>query len=157
VSRIGIALALAAGALAAGCGPEGSYRLTWEFAVGDVREPAATGCGAHGVDGIRITGGNTEGEGEDVVALCSRGEIVRGRPVGRWSLVVHQLDARGAQINVPDKSVEDVVIEEDALTDGLPVVVLDVRPECDDDVDNDRDGRVDIDDPECTADPAGPE
>jgi len=144
-------LILFGGTLAAGCTPQGSYRLAWTFADA----PAAAGCGAHGVDGVRITGGNTDGDGEDIVAVCSAGEIVRERPVGRWNLVVHQVDVRGAQISVPDQSFMDVVIAEDAVTDVLPVVVLEPRPQRDDDVDNDRDGRLDIDDPQCAGDPMG--
>ena len=45
-------------------------------------EPAAAGCGAHGVDGVHITGGNTDGDSEDTVAVCSAGEIVRSGPLG---------------------------------------------------------------------------
>ena len=144
-------LILVGGLLAAGCTTEGSYRLAWTFADA----PAAAGCGAHGVDGVRITGGSSEGDGEDIVAVCSAGEIVRKRPVGRWNLVVHQLNVRGAMINVPDQNFPDVVITEDAVTDVLPVVMLEARPQCGDDVDNDRDGRVDIADPECEGDPLG--
>jgi len=155
-------LILVGGLLAAGCTSEGSYRLVWtmcstpELPCPDsAPEPAAAGCGAHGVDGVRITGGSAEGDSEDIVAVCSAGEIVRKRPVGRWNLVVHQVDIRGAQINVADQNIADVVIAEDAVTDTLPVVVLQPRPQCDDDVDNDRDGRVDIADPECAGDTMG--
>jgi hypothetical protein len=144
------ALMLVVGTLAAGCTAEGSYRLAWTFADA----PAAAGCGAHGVDGVRITGGNGA-DSEDIVAVCSDGEIVRKRPVGRWNLVVHQVDARGVAINVPDQSVSDVVISEDTVTDVVPAVVLEARPQCDDEVDNDRDGRVDIVDPDCGGDPMG--
>jgi len=146
-----LSLILFGATLAAGCTPQGSYRLAWTFADA----PAAAGCGAHGVDGVGITGGNTDGDGEDVVAVCSAGEIVRERPVGRWNLVVHQIDVRGALINVPDQRFPEVVIAEDAVTDVVPVVVLEARPQCDDDIDNDRDGRLDIDDPECAGDPMG--
>ena len=145
-------LTLLGGTFAAGCTTEGSYRLAWTFADA----PAAAGCGAHGVDGVHITGGNTDGDSEDIVAVCSAGEIVRKRPVGRWNLVVHQLDVRGVKINVPDQSIADVVITEDAVTDGLPVVVLEARPQCGDGVDNDRDGRLDIVDQDCAGDPMGP-
>jgi hypothetical protein len=56
---------------------------------------------------------------------------------------------------VPDQSVSDVVISEDTVTDVVPAVVLEARPQCDDEVDNDRDGRVDIVDPDCGGDPMG--
>ena len=145
-------LILIGGTLAAGCTTEGSYRLSWMFAND---EPAAAGCGAHGVDAVRITGGNTAGDSEDIVAVCSDGEIVRTRPIGTWNLVVHQVDVRGAQINVADQNIADVMIAEDAVFDIQPPVVLEARPQCDDGVDNDRDGRLDIDDPECAGDPMG--
>jgi hypothetical protein len=145
-------LILIGGVLAAGCTTEGSYRLAWMFAND---EPAAAGCGAHGVDGVHITGGNTDGDSEDIVAVCSAGELVRTRPVGRWNLVIHQVDVRGAAINVPDQNIADVVISEDALTDVLPAVVLEARPQCDDRVDNDGDGRLDIEDLDCAGDPMG--
>jgi len=145
-------LILIGGTLAGGCTTEGSYRLSWMFAND---EPAAAGCGAHGVDGVHITGGNTAGDGEDIVAVCSAGEIVRKRPIGTWNLAVHQVDVRGAQINVPDQSIVGVVIAEDAVIDVGSAVVLEARPQCDDGVDNDGDGRLDTDDPECLGDPMG--
>jgi hypothetical protein len=66
LSRLAVPLfLLAGGALAAGCGAEGSYQLSWRFKYGeDTYAPAATGCGLHGVDGIRITGGNNDGDSE---------------------------------------------------------------------------------------------
>lgn len=151
MSRLWIISLVAGGLLAAGCGAEGSYRLTWAFE--QVQEPPASGCGAHGVDAIRITGSNTEGDGEGVVALCSRGEIVRELPVGRWTLTVTQLDVRGADIDL--QTLPEFAIEEDRVKDDLDVVILETRAQCDDDVDNDSDGRVDIADPECAGDPAG--
>jgi hypothetical protein len=146
-------LILVGGMLAAGCTTEGSYRLAWMFAN---YEPAAAGCGAHGVDGVHITGGSMEGDSEDIVAVCSAGEIVRKRPVGRWDLVIHQVDVRGAAINVPDQRIPDVVIAEDAVFDVVPAVVLEARHQCADGVDNDRDGRLDIEDPDCEGYPADP-
>jgi hypothetical protein len=147
-----LSLILVGGTLAAGCTTEGSYRLSWTFADA----PAAAGCGAHGVDGVSITGGNTAGDSEDIVAVCSAGEIVRTRPIGLWNLVVHQVDVRGVRINVPDQRIADVTIAEDAVTDVVPAVVLEARAQCEDGVDNDRDGRLDTDDPECAGDPLGP-
>jgi hypothetical protein len=147
-----LSLILVGGTLAAGCTTEGSYRLAWTFADA----PAAAGCGAHGVDGVHITGGNMAGDSEDIIAVCSAGEIVRTRPIGTWSLVVHQLDVRGVQITVPDQRTADFMIAEDARTDVDPAVVLEARPECADGVDNDGDRRLDTDDPDCTGDPMGP-
>ena len=128
---------------------------------------AEAGCGAHGVDAIRVTGASTQGDGEDVVALCAIGEFTHGVPIGNWSFTIHQLDVRGRAIDVPqlDDQGEPVLdangyptlvpdptatatVAKDATVDLDPgMVVLTPRPECSDGIDNDCDGRVDLDDP----------
>jgi hypothetical protein len=50
-----------------------------------------------------------------VVAACSDGQIVRRIPVGRWSLTIRQLNARGHDLGVDDQLVNDVVVSEDIL------------------------------------------
>src|SRR5262245_54898519 len=90
---------LAAGLLAAGCADHGSYRLSWVF---EGNEATATGCGLHGVDAIRVTGMNTEGEAEDASALCTPGEFARSVPVGTWNFTIHQIDVRGRPILLTD-------------------------------------------------------
>jgi hypothetical protein len=153
-----LCLILVGGALAAGCGAEGSYRVGWEFVITDPMtsepiawEPASVGCGLHGVDGVGFSGGNGAGDSENIVAVCSAGEIVRKLPIGRWSLIVHQLDARGVVI-IADQPVPEFDIGEDALVD-LGVLPLNVRTQCTDGIDNGGDGQVDIDDPDCSGDP----
>jgi hypothetical protein len=150
------ALCLAGGLLTAGCADHGSYHFSWLFPG---YEPAEVGCGLHGVDSIRVTGMNTDGEGEDVTTLCARGAFAHSVPVGTWTLTVHQIDVRGVPIllrDAQDQLLPDptatVTITKDADTplESLPIVLL-PRPACSDGVDNDRDGRVDLDDPGCGA------
>jgi hypothetical protein len=153
-------LCLAGGLSAAGCTDHGTYTVSWQFLGG---EPARTGCGLHGVDGIRVTGSSTEGDHEDVVALCTDGGLAHSVPVGSWTFMVNQLDVRGRMIEVSDGGGAPLpaptavaVIAEDATVSLDPEIVdLNPRPACGDGIDNDRDGRVDLDDPECARDDRG--
>jgi hypothetical protein len=168
-SRAGARIAcLAGGLLVAGCSDHGNYQVSWKF-VGD--EDAAAGCGRHGVDAIRVTGASTQGDGEDVVTLCTGndGSFTHGVPTGNWAFTIHQLDVRGRPIDVPqlDDQGQPVLdtngyptfvpdptatatIAKDATVDLDPApVLLTPRPECSDGVDNDGDGRIDLDDPDC--------
>lgn len=157
---------LAGGLLVAGCTDHGSYKVSWTFTGG---QAASDGCGAHGVDAIRVTGASVEGAGEDVVTLCADGAFTHGVPTGNWTFTIHQLDVRGGPISVPqlDDQGQPVLdgngyptfvpdptatatIAKDATVELDPaMVVLTPRPECSDGVDNDRDGRIDLDDPDC--------
>ena len=104
--RFAVAIAFAA-LTGVACQKTGGYTLTWSFeTVGDA--PAV--CGARGVDAIRVTGSSTEGDGENVTAVCAAGGITHGVPIGTWTFMVHQLDVRGREI---------VVWQVDA--DGKPV------------------------------------
>lgn len=173
--RFAVAFAFAVAALTAvGCQKTGGYTLTWSFeTAGDA--PAA--CGAHGVDGIRVTGASAEGDGEDVTAVCAApGGLTHGVPVGTWTFMVHQLDVRGREIvvfqldadgkpvvdqynqmvPVPNPTTAPTPIGQDA-TVTLDPVMLAARPACSDGVDNEPepDGRVDLDDPDCGNNPFG--
>jgi hypothetical protein len=166
---------LAGGLSALGCTAHGSYKVTWTF----TDESAAAGCGAHGVDAIRVTGASAQGDGEDVVTLCTNtianpdgtrtdsGVFTHGVPVGNWTFTIHQVDVRGRQIDVPqlddqgqpvldangyptlvpDPTATATVVED--MTVDLEPVTLTPRPECNDGVDNDGDGRIDLDDDTC--------
>jgi hypothetical protein len=119
-------------------------------------------CGLHGVDSIRVIGSNAEGERDDFTALCTNGELVRSVPVGTWTFSVRQVDVRGEPADMLDSAGEPVlpmaaaVIADDATVWLDPdIVELTPRPECRDRVDNDCDGRVDLDDPECAGDANG--
>jgi len=155
---------LAGGFLVAGCTDNGSYHVSWSFTDG---KTAQAGCGAHGVDAIRVTGASTQGDGEDVVTLCALGEFTHGVPIGNWTFTIHQLDVRGRAIDVPqlDDQGQPVLdangypilvpdptapatVAKDATVD-LDPIMLTPRPECSDGVDNDCDGRIDLDDPQC--------
>jgi hypothetical protein len=152
------ALCLAGGLLAAGCTDYGSYHFSWEFEDGS----AQAGCGQHGVDSIRVTGTNGQGDGEDATTLCAAGELTRSVPVGTWTLTVQQVDVRGLPIVLVDAQgyalpdpTGTVAVAKDVETQLEPgTVVLAARPACSDRVDNDRDGRVDLDDPECGGSPS---
>jgi hypothetical protein len=161
------ALFLAGGLAAGGCTDEGSYELKWVFAGDD--EPVSAGCGAHGVDSIRVTGTSTEGDGESVTALCTDGQLAHTVAVGTWTFAVHQLDVRGTPIvvyqldadgqpvldannnpvPVPDPTATAAIAEDATVPVDPAPVVLTPRPECSDGIDNDRDGRVDLDDLDC--------
>lgn len=156
-------LCLAGGLWAVGCTDYGSYSLSWTFPPVEpagTDELAATGCGKHGVDSLRVTGMSTEGDGEDVTTLCAAGSFAHSVPVGSWTFTVQQLDVRGRPITptdaqgypVPDPTAAATIATDrdtPLYPDGL---VLTPRPACDDGVDNDGDRRVDHDDlvdPEC--------
>jgi hypothetical protein len=164
---------LAGGLLVAGCTDHGTYHVTWALAGSE--GAAGVGCGAHGVDAIRVTGASTQGDGEDVVTLCAAGEFAHGVPIGNWTFTIHQLDVRGRAIDVPqlDDQGQPVLdangyptfvpdptatatVPKDATVDlDPPMIVLTPRPECSDGVDNDGDRRIDLDDPECAGNPNG--
>jgi hypothetical protein len=168
--RFAVAIAFAA-LTGVACQKTGGYTLTWSFeTVGDA--PAV--CGARGVDAIRVTGSSTEGDGENVTAVCAAGGITHGVPIGTWTFMVHQLDVRGreivvwqvdadgkpvtdtngANVPVPNPTTAPTTIGEDA-TVPFDNVMLASRPACSDGVDNDRDGRIDLDDPDCGGDAFG--
>jgi len=150
-------LSLAGGLSAAGCADHGSYSVTWTFVGG---EAAPSGCGLHGVDTIHITGANTAGDGEDVIALCAPGAFTHEVPTGDWTFTFHQLDVRGRPIMptdaqgqvVPDPTATATVTKDKTLDPPL-TVELAPRAECSDGIDNDCDGRVDMDDEDCASDP----
>ena len=148
----------AAGGLFAGCTDYGSYRVSWQFPGG---EGANVGCGLHGVDSIRLIGTNTEGERDDYAAVCAAGMVIHSVPVGTWTFSVHQVDVRGVPVDTLDGNGEPLVptagavIGEGTVPLDPEIVDLTPRPACQDRVDNDRDGRVDLDDRDCAGDPNG--
>jgi len=162
-------LCLAGGvAGAAGCADHGSYTAIWAFVGG---EPALSGCGQHGVDSIRVTGRSTAGDSENIAAVCAGGQTTQSVPVGSWTFVVAQLDVRGRAIfpslldaqnqvvldmdgnpvPAPDPTAT-VEVQKDRTADPF-TVDLTPQPACRDGVDNDGDGRIDLDDPDCGGDP----
>ena len=150
------ALCLAGGLSAAGCTDKGTYQATWSFGGGDLPGP---GCGQHGVDAIRVKGASSEGDVDDVITLCAPGGFAHEVPVGDWTFTFQQLDVHGVRIEprddqdqaIPDPTAAGSV-GKDALTE-LPPVELVARPKCRDGIDNDGDGRIDLDDSDCKGDP----
>jgi hypothetical protein len=157
-----VGMMVAAGALGAGgCTPEGTVELTWQFPViaarGNEPESAPAGCGSHGIDSLMITGANDAGDGATIVALCTAGWVRRDVPVGTWSFAFHSVDIQGRLIRAlddPDAQSETLAVAEDAAT-MFPAVTLRPRSACSDTIDNDSDGRIDLDDPECEGNAGG--
>jgi hypothetical protein len=158
----GLLLFAGVGAVAAGCSPEGSYRLSWAFRpAGGPEEPAQMGCGAHGVDAIRIVATGAEGQ-QTAIVPCTDGVTTRKILAATWGFSVHALGPDGAfkeplpaeGTNILHANLGERAIGADSLVD-LDTVFLEPQPACRDGVDNDRDGRVDTDDPQC-ADGQGP-
>jgi len=138
---------------AAGCTQNGDYQISWRFASvpegsGDPQEAAAA-CGAHGVDSILVKGVGPEDT--SATEVCAAGQMVRTAPVGNWHFQVYAVDVRGQLIQGADNP--DATTEMREITDGgrtvFDMVLLVPRPACSDTVDNDLDGRVDLDDPDC--------
>jgi hypothetical protein len=144
----------------AGCKQDGSYRVSWSFmpatSTGEP-ENAASGCGQHGVDGILVTAVDTGADSDQVLAICTSGQVTRGVPVGTWAFQVQALDAEGAVMPsvVPTVAVLDPHPVVDGQTTDVPPVILTYPTACSDGIDNDGDGRVDLDDPGCAGDSTG--
>jgi hypothetical protein len=137
---------------AAGCNHDGDFNVSWAFVGG---ESAQDGCGRHGVDSVLVTGSSTGGDNASVIALCTPGFVQRPVPAGTWTFALHTVDARGKVIfpvDMPDGTTDAEEIKEGAVT-TFPVVLLTPRAQCMDGVDNDGDGLVDLDDPDCGNDP----
>jgi hypothetical protein len=147
---------LGSGLAPGACSNNGKYQLHWtfspdgSFAEGD--------CGKHGVSGIAIAGSSSGGV-DNPIAACSPGVFTREVPAGTWTLRLNALDATG-RVKEPAPSTilsgEVTVTVSDGSLSQTPAVFLPPQPDCRDGVDNDRDGRVDLDDPGCAGNPEGP-
>lgn len=153
IPRWVLALSLLAAPAVGACSHDASMQVSWDFLSGEV---PASGCGQHGVDSILIQGNDTNGDGIRAVATCAPGYRSVGVPEGTWTVKVTMLDFEGATIaadpSLPSPSDTTVVTFD---TPGSVSFHLDPAPACSDGVDNDRDGRVDLDDPDCQNDPSG--
>jgi hypothetical protein len=154
-----------AGDDAADAAPDAPAGVSMAASAGDdaATEDPASACGRHGVFGIRITGASTDASGEDVTTVCTPGVFKHEVPAGTWTFTVHALDAAGrlkqAQASAGGTGADGAMLNVE--TTGVAVgngatasfeVTLVPLPECADGVDNDGDGRVDGDDPDCTHD-----
>jgi|HubBroStandDraft_6_1064221.scaffolds.fasta_scaffold123363_4 hypothetical protein len=159
-----------------GCHKDGSLQVRWVFDDGaSVPQSAADGCGKHGVDSILISSFDTGSDSDQVQALCAPGVVTRSVPAGTWTVVVQALDPQGFLIQAAQADA-GVAPQTDAgaaplgfrlsqtqtglvvIDDGPPVpvpVTFIPLPACMDGVDNDGDGRVDLDDPDCADNPYG--
>jgi hypothetical protein len=135
------------------CSHDGTLQVSWDFLGG---EAPASGCGQHGVDSILIQGADTSGNTVRAVTLCTPGFRSVSVGEGTWTVKVTMLDFEGASVSadpsLPSPSGTSVVTLD---TPGAVSVHLQPAPACSDGVDNDRDGRVDLDDPDCQNDPRG--
>lgn len=148
-------LGLGAAGLAGGCSHSGDFEVAWQFAADPQPIEAVEGCGLHGVDSVLVTGASDSGDGTNVIGLCTAGSVRGSVPVGNWSFSIHTLDGHGKTIfplDMPDGTTDTLAVPEGGLQ-AFPPVVLTPRPACADGIDNDRDGRVDLDDPDCGGDP----
>lgn len=165
----------------AGCHHDGSIQVSWVFDDGvGGQQSAADGCGQHGVDSVLISSFDTGSDSDQVQALCAPGVVTRSVPAGTWTVTVQALNPQGALIqadagpappadggaNPPtDGGVNPtgfLLIQTQfglvVTDDGPPVsvaVTFNPLPACMDGVDNDGDGRVDLDDPDCGLNPYG--
>ncbi|HEY2900937.1 MAG TPA: hypothetical protein VGL59_10205 [Polyangia bacterium] len=160
-----------------GCHSDGSYQMTWSFSAGGA-QASAEDCARSGVFSIRITGADTQGDGDEVETPCAPGQLTRGVPPGTWSFTVTALDGRGRyhgdQFPEPsadgdaEGGADGGIIDYLQATAGpatvvrdqtvaIPVVMLTPGPTCADGIDNNGDGRVDLDDPTCLGNPGGTE
>ncbi|HEX3698421.1 MAG TPA: hypothetical protein VH374_23815 [Polyangia bacterium] len=175
-AAVAAVLALAGGF---GCHSDGSYQMTWSFSAAADGTPVmadALACASSGVFSIRVVGTSTEGDGDEVETPCAPGQLTRGVPPGTWSFTVTALDGRGRyhgdQFPEPsadadaeaDAGIIDylqamagpaTVVRDQTVT--IPVVMLTPGPTCSDGVDNNDDGRIDLDDPTCRGNPDGTE
>lgn len=155
-----VAFGLCAAALlaVASCSQQGSYRLSWIFAVDSTTgaaESTSTACGRYYVDSIFATGTSDAGDGQQVVALCTPGWVTADAPPGTWTFSVQMLDAQGALIESPKKTTPAEPITADGPQVQFAVTLVPPKPACSDGIDNDSDGAVDLADPGCNGDPNG--
>jgi hypothetical protein len=163
------ALALVAAGLlgAGGCTQSGNYRLSWVFVVdssmGTTTQSPAEGCGQHGVDSILANGSDDSGDGQQVIAQCTPGGYNGTAPPGSWTFTLEMLDAGGAPVrpvNPPANSPMQMPVQP-AVSAGPVTIAVDgpvaeflvpltPPPACNDGIDNDGDGLVDLADPDCT-------
>jgi hypothetical protein len=114
-------------------------------------------CGRVGVQGIAITATKADGSQADFAVPCGLGFYDGSLGEGSWTLALVGLDAIGEAKEPPDTGLlrgqtdptSPVEIHAGEHAAPIPPVTLMPQPQCRDGVDNDLDGRVDLDDPDC--------
>jgi hypothetical protein len=169
-------------ALAAGCDEPPSYQVRWR--IGDqaavegdpALAPALTSvkqCADVGVSKVRVT--TKRSEDDTIVDVreypCFPGAFERGEavlvptlPAGKYVVEVERVRRtgepwiceEGQQCSVFVGETSNEVTVGEGLLDTVEVVLLQPA-QCDDGIDNDRDGRVDGKDPACIFDPTAQE
>jgi hypothetical protein len=156
VSGVLLAAALSGPCLTAGCSHDGDVEIPWQFAgPSPDGESAQEGCGQHGVDSVFVTGSSDKGDGASFLAVCTAGALRRTVPAATWSFTLQPLDVHGNNVqpaDVPDGMTYPMPVSEGAVTQFPPISIV-PRAACADGIDNDRDGRVDLTDPDCGGDP----
>jgi hypothetical protein len=155
----GLALCLlgVGAALGGGCNNNGSYRINWQFA--DSFQPGD--CGRVGVQGIAITATKADNSQSLVSVPCGLGFYDGSLAEGTWTLGLVALDATGQDKAPADSGLlrgqtdtaSPVEIHAGEHAALIPPVTLAPLPQCRDGVDNDLDGRVDLDDADCAGNP----
>ena len=160
---------LCGGVILVGCSSHGSYQVSWTFLAAsppgaESPPPLSPGdCGKYGVSAIAITATSTDSDRDDGTVACAPGRVTRQLSPGTWILALAAVDAEG-HLKAPSdpdylrgQPPGPVVVVEDQLVVVASPVFLKPLEQCRDGVDNDRDGRVDLDDPDCAAfDPDNP-
>lgn len=154
---------LAVGVLAGGCSNSGSYRVDWQFAPSTAQLTTSNfrsgDCGRVGVGGIRITATRSDGSVGDARAVpCGPGFFEGSLEQGTWSsLTLVALDGTGQvkerETDTPPRltgQTGSVEIHTGELAAPIAPIFLIPLPQCRDGVDNDLDGRVDLDDADCS-------
>jgi len=138
----------------AGCASEGTYEVRWSFGDPALAAFEPGDCGTHGVSAIAIAGRRDDGTVDNPVAACAPGVFTHKLPTGTWTLELAALDAAGQPKSADPAylrgSITIAVSEGQVGGIAQGPVVLSPLPACQDGVDNDCDGRVDLDDPGCT-------
>ncbi len=153
-------------ALAGGCSNSGSYTLKWQFATAGFMPGD---CGRVGVSGIGIAATRSDGSQSSIAVPCGLGFYGGSLDAGSWTLALVALDATGNPKEplstgtnlLRGQTASPVEIHTGEQAASIPAVLLPPLPQCRDGVDNDLDGRVDLDDPDClnpdgTPNPTGP-
>ncbi len=141
-----------------GCGPVGTYRLSWRIAGEAEAQFSAKECGGHGIESFDVVETSADGNVTTFRVPCGQGSISREIVPGRWTVRLNALDLNGRGPVAADgpKAMRGVSQPFDVSAGGALVqvdVVVQPRAACADRVDNDGDGRVDLDDPDCMGDP----
>jgi hypothetical protein len=140
-----------------GCSNDGSYQVSWKFTNAFM----SGACGKAGVSGISIAATEAGGGQSSQAVVCGPGTFTGKLSKGTWSLALTALDAEGNVMEpAPSPLLRGAVPAPIDVTDGELTVVADrvvlpPLPECRDGVDNDHDGRVDLDDLDCAGNPEG--